>query len=474
MVTAENSGGRALRGFSGRVFPAFLNEGARSLLFSGPRPTRSPHPYRHASPPSSLPPCFDTLMASKPFHVLIIGGGIAGPALALALQKVGISSAIYEGYAFTDLVGGGFSIAPNGVHILDTIGVYQQLKDQVYHATTSYFKDENGKTIIETPFGDERIYGVPSLSMSRALLYRTLAQALKERNVPVYYEKRLVSYEEKADGVLATFEDGTTASGSILIGADGIKSVVRKQMLPNGPEPGFTGVVGVGGFIPVDELPPLAERELNGFSFHFGPQGFFGWGGAEKGTLMWWSNYLRATPYTREECVAPDWKDIKDDLLAKFATWPSPIPFCIAKTQNLLRQNIFDIESLPQWYQGRVLLIGDAAHAVSPNSGQGASLALEDALMITKLLRDHQCNYLTAFPEFVALRKDRCEMIVQGGRQQASNKAEVGWLASKIRNWFIYFAFKLGFANKIKEIMKYRIYLDETPAAAASSSTATK
>lgn len=251
------------------------------------------------------------MAAPRPFHVLIIGGGIGGPALALALDKVGIRSTIFEGYPFSDLVGGGFSIAPNGVHVLNTIGVYELLKDLVYHAETMWMKDEQGKILVESPFGDEKIYGLPSLNMSRPLLYRTLAAKLKERNIEVQYEKRLVSYEEQEDCVVATFEDGTTATGSILVGADGIKSAVRKVMLPKGPEPSYVGIVGVGGFLNLDQLPPIPENELNGFTFSFGPEGFFGWGGAEKGVLMWWSNYMRDVPFTREELVSPDWDVIK-------------------------------------------------------------------------------------------------------------------------------------------------------------------
>lgn len=140
-----------------------------------------------------------------------------------------------------------------------------------------------------------------------------------------------------------------------------------------------------------------------------------------------------------------------------------------------MRQNIFDIESLPAWYKGRVILIGDAAHAVSPNAGQGASMALEDALMLAKLLRDHKTDHTLAYPEFVALRKDRCEAIVASGRRQASSKTHVHWLVSKVRNWFISMIFKYGpVVTQMREVMSYRIQLEEpTQTSDASAAEAT-
>lgn len=400
---------------------------------------------------------------AKPYHVLIIGGGIAGPVLGLALQKVGISCAIYEAYPFVDSVGGGFNIAPNGMHILNQIGLADELIARCAHADTAYFRDETGSELGQFPFGPSSKFEFPAVSMSRTLLYTILAKAVKDRGVPMFHEKKLVSYDDSTQNncVVATFEDGTTAQGDIIIGADGVRSVVRSQMLPNGPAPEYTGLIGIGGFVETDlQVPPT---DFNALTFSFGPQGFFGWGGAEDGKLMWWSNWTRDTPFERSEITNFDVEALKTELLGLFGSWPAPIADCIRNTTNILRHNVYDIQSLPQWSRGRALLIGDAAHAVSPTSGQGVSLALEDALTIVNLLKKHNFDHCAAFEVFEKERKPRCEAIIAEGRRQSGSKGQVSWLTSKIRGFFLKLIFKFTGPARIHEVMSFKVNLDEEP-----------
>lgn len=400
---------------------------------------------------------------AKSYHVLIIGGGIAGPVLALALQKVGISCAVYEAYPFTDTVGGGFNIAPNGMYILNQLGLADELVNRCAHGDMAYFGDETGSELGKFAFGPSSMFGLPSVSMSRGMLYRLVAQALKDRGVPIFYEKKFVSYDGSTnkDKIVATFADGSTAEGDILIGADGVRSAVRDQLLPEGPEPEYVGMIGIGGFVETNlAVPP---EQFNALHFSFGPQGFFGWGGAEDGRLMWWSNWVRERPFERDEIINTDVEALKTELMGLFGQWPSPIPDCIRNTTNILRHNVFDIQTLPRWSQGRVLLIGDAAHAVSPTSGQGVSLALEDAFTIVNLLKKHNFNHAIAFSVFEKERKPRCEAIIAEGRRQSGSKGQVSWFVSKIRGLFLKLIFKLTGPARIHEVMSHKIDLDETP-----------
>jgi len=158
--------------------------------------------------------------------------------------------------------------------------------------------------------------------------------------------------------------------------------------------------------------------------------------------------------------LSPD--ELRRQLLERYGSYYQPIPRLIARTREIIALNIFDIQSLPHWHDGRVMLIGDAAHAVSPNSGQGASLALEDAMYLAKLLRDCAGNYVTAFESFERDRKPRVERIVAAGRRAASDKAIITPLQSKIRNFMIGVMVRLFGIPGMHETLRYRIDWNDT------------
>ncbi|MCE9597028.1 MAG: FAD-dependent monooxygenase [Spirochaetia bacterium] len=396
-------------------------------------------------------------MKNGNFHVLIIGGGIAGPALALALKQAGIASSVFEAYPYGEGIGGGFNIAPNGTRILAQIGVLDDLVSKSTVARFSKFKDERGREMATLPYGDPARYGQPALTMSRATLFECLAQTMKQRGISAQYEKRLTSFEDTADGVVAYFADGSSARGDILVGADGVRSAVRNFLLPAGPNPEFTGMLGVCGFAPADAFPEIHTSDVEAITFTFGPDGFFGHGGGDTKTFLWWANMMAETPFTAEQISSIDHAAAREELLKRFGTYYAPIPSLIAKTPKILRQNTYDIQSLPFWHKGRVVLIGDAAHAVSPNSGQGASLALEDALFLANLLRTSERGYSETFAAFESARKGRVEKIVQEGRRRSKGKDVATPLQSRIRNFFIGIMIKLFGVKGQDEVFGYRV-----------------
>jgi 2-polyprenyl-6-methoxyphenol hydroxylase-like FAD-dependent oxidoreductase len=377
--------------------------------------------------------------------VLIAGGGVGGPALALFLKKAGISSAIYEAYPYTQGVGGGLNLAPNGMNVLTELGLAETLLTRATVARVSVFMDERGKSLRRLPYGDPRRYGQPAVSMSRALLFGLLAEELRRQEIPIHYEKRVSDVEENGDSVTITFADGGSAQGDLLIGADGVRSAVRSSLTPNGPLPAYTGIIGIGGFTPLPALPAISPADIEALTYTFGPRGFFGYGGADNGTMMWWSNLWRKREFSHEELADLDQRAIQDELLQRYRGYHEPIASLVTDSTSVLRMNIYDILSLPTWHKGRVALIGDAAHAVSPNAGQGASMALEDAMCLAMLLRD--CgDHARAFTEFERLRKDRVEKIVAEGRRRGGGKEEVSAFQSRLRNTMM--KFFLGRANE--------------------------
>ena len=174
-------------------------------------------------------------------------------------------------------------------------------------------------------------------------------------------------------------------------------------------------------------------------------------------SIGWWSNYETSTPLSKDELR--DTSDIIPSTLELLKNTHFPAKELIQRSTIPLKVNIFDIQSLPTWHTERVLLIGDAAHAVSPNSGQGVSLAAEDASLLGLLLSRMACPPAEIFEKFEQMRKGRVEKIVERGRKGKNNKTEVGPLRERIRNFFIWIMFKLVGIERIMG-WQYRYRID--------------
>lgn len=170
---------------------------------------------------------------------LVIGGGIAGPVTALALQKAGIESVVFEAYDTTAHgVGGMLSVAPNGLAALRIVGLASDFGEPLRHMVMADAKD---RTL-------GRITGDLSRVVTRAELYQRLHDLAVSQKIKVEYGKRLVDVQCREGGVPATFSDGTSESGDVLIGADGIRSTVRTIIDPHAPAPEYVGLLGFGSY----------------------------------------------------------------------------------------------------------------------------------------------------------------------------------------------------------------------------------
>jgi 2-polyprenyl-6-methoxyphenol hydroxylase-like FAD-dependent oxidoreductase len=193
-------------------------------------------------------------------------------------------------------------------------------------------------------------------------------------------------------------------------------------------------------------------------SMTFGRNAFFGTFPLKDGSIGWWTNYSATDPWSQKELK--DTTDVIPHALQKLERTHFPAKELVQKTSLLLKVNVFDIQSLPTWHDSnRILLIGDAAHAVSPNSGQGVSLAIEDASLLALLLSRMCSDPSDIFARFETMRKPRVEKIVSGGRKQKKNKTEVGVVGEWIRNLALRVVF--GFFG-VERVMgwQYRYRID--------------
>ena len=373
-------------------------------------------------------------MTRRSRKALIIGAGIAGPVAAICLKKAGIDAEVFEAWPYSTGIGGGLQIAPNGMHVLADIGLADQMIREGSICESFDFCSQSGQKLASINRNMAQRFGQPAVNMCRATLNEAILAKATAEDIDVHFEKRLLSIEDRADQpVIAHFADGSSAEGDFLIGADGVHSAVRGHVVPFGPKPFDTGLIGFGGFAPraLFEGTSIGQR----VETTFGKSGFFGYGLCSpdpQDGVMWWSTQPGQN-VDAETFRGMSLDEMKRHLLEFHAGWHDPIPRILAAAENIVVTATLDVASLPTWSRGRTLLIGDAAHATSPHAGQGASLALEDAMRLGRLMR--QGNELSAtFEAFESERRPRAESVVALARRNGNSKREFSATGAWVRD----------------------------------------
>jgi FAD-dependent urate hydroxylase len=369
---------------------------------------------------------------------LVIGGGIAGPAAAMALQKAGIDATIYEAYESTaDGVGGGLSIAPNGLAALAVLDAEHVVTRIGIPVTAMVIQSWTGKRLAR--FGGTDPDEPMMQFVWRGELYRALNEEAARRGIRTEYGKRLVSVTESPDAVTAHFADGTRATADLLIGADGIRSTVRTLIDPAAPLPRYAGLASFAG-----RLDDTGEPSTGG-AMHmvFGRRAFFGYQVLDDRGGGWFVNLPQKAPQSLADARAVGAEQWIRELTEVFRDDRTPAARMIARTRPedlLIVGPMEDVPTVPTWSRGRMVLVGDSAHATSPSSGQGASLAIESAVQLARCLRDlpHE-QALTAYDR---LRRARVEKIIANAARTNSDKA-AGPVARVLRDLFLPVAMKL-------------------------------
>jgi FAD-dependent urate hydroxylase len=260
--------------------------------------------------------------------------------------------------------------------------------------------------------------GTVSHTIKRARLYRALHEEAAARGIRVEYGRRLTGAEVTADGgVVAAFDDGTSATGDLLVGADGVHSTTRRLLDPAAPAGRYVGLVNFGGYTPDS----AGTAEPGVWHMIFGRRAFFGYVVDPDGGTVWFANVPRPA-VTAAERAATSPEQWQRQLVELFAGDHGPAGDLVAAgTLELAGDSTHDLPSVPTWHRGPMVIVGDAAHAPSPTSGQGASMAAEDAVVLAKCLRD-----LPEIPQALAayerLRRRRVERIVAQGARTGSAK----------------------------------------------------
>jgi salicylate hydroxylase len=341
-------------------------------------------------------------MPRRSLKVLIAGGGIGGITAALALAQRGIEAVLFEQTDAFRQVGAGIQISANAARILRSFGLSEGLaRVAVFPESRDYHAWDTGERLYGTPLGAraEARFGAPYYHIHRADLLDVLLTGLKRSQYRL--SARVNRFEQDEKSVTICLDDGTTASGDVLIGADGIHSVVRAQMF-GAERPRYTGNVAWRGLVPAERLAHLDLPRVT--SVWMGPNRSIVQYYVAAGRTFNWIGISRSAEPARESWLA---EGSVEQALAEYAGWHPTIRTVIAATPRLLRQALYDREPLPNWQVGRVVLLGDAAHPMLPFYAQGAAQSIEDAYVVAGCLAKYADDPVAALARYVRLRQPR-------------------------------------------------------------------
>ncbi|MFI0228439.1 FAD-dependent oxidoreductase [Streptomyces sp. NPDC017086] len=355
-------------------------------------------------------------------RVLVVGGGIAGSATALGLHKAGLDVTVLEAHPDTaEDIGAFLTLGSNGMRALAELDATDAVTAVGFPLTSLRLLDDQGTEVAHTPLGEADDPVLRYRCLRRGALNAALQAEAVRRGVPLRHGVRLVSVAQGPDGVTARCADGTTVTADLLVGADGLHSTVRRLVLP-GVRPVYAGQRVYYGYTAAAPGTAPAPGPDGAITMVRGSATAFGYAVSPAGETYW---FARAggeplpTGASAEQSAEPSAgppADPRERLLALLRADATPAAALVGAAGAVMVTNATELPLGASWHAGRVLLVGDAAHAASPATGQGASMALEDAVVLAKALRDLR-EPAAAYAAYERHRRPRAEhnITVSGG-----------------------------------------------------------
>lgn len=350
---------------------------------------------------------------SKPIHIAVSGAGIAGLSAAIALRRLGMRPVIFESAPEIKALGSGLVLAANAMQALQRIGIAGQIIPAGKVLELISVLDQLGGVISRTDSSALNArFGVSNFAIHRADLHRILLEAAV--GIPLDTGKKVVGCSQDADSATLHFQDGSIYRADAVLAADGIHSAIRQQLFPES-KPRYAG------YTCWRAVPVCPEIELEGPTETWGPNGRIGLVPLINHQIYWYA------------CVnapeqAPAMRDMgMNELRRMFQDYHYPTPQVLEATKDaqLIWNDIIDLKPLPAFARGRVLLLGDAGHATTPNMGQGACQALEDvAVLMDEWEKQPGMSATEIFLRFEKRRLKRVHSIVKGS-----------WTIGKVAQW---------------------------------------
>ncbi len=353
-----------------------------------------------------------------PKQALIAGGGIGGLAAAIALERRGIACEILERSHFAEETGAGIQLGPNATRALDALGVLEAIEPSSFRPEAIVVRDGvSGRKLTTLPLGRaaEERYGAPYLTLRRADLHAGLRAGLGGLAcVTLRSGFALAAIDAHGPDVVVRADDGSEAKGACLIGADGMWSAVRAIMSPTASLR-FAGATAWRMRLPRDDLPaPFAEPVVG---LWLGPRTHLVHYPVSAGAE------LNVVAVSEGGAAGDGWNQPGNHaaLLASFKRWTTDVKSLLERAEAWRAWSLYRLTHLERWSEGRVTLLGDAAHPVLPYLAQGAALAIEDSIILAACIAEGRGDPAAAFRRYERLRRPRAARVQRTSRR-------FGWL----------------------------------------------
>jgi salicylate hydroxylase len=347
--------------------------------------------------------------------IAVVGGGIGGLAAALALLRQGIDVDVYEQAPELKDVGAGVQISANGTRVLYALGLETEVESLGFVPARKEIRHWNsGRTWTLFDLGAISVkrYGFPYVMMHRRDLHAILADAIARlKPDAIRLDMRCVGLTQSCSSVRIDFDSGESAEATLAVGADGVHSTVRENLF-GADAPQFTGLVAWRGLVPVERLPPQVSRAGTNW---VGPGGHVVHYPVRRGELMNFAGFSE-----RDDWRIESWnvRGTKEECAGDFRHWHPDVHAIIGTIETTYKWAMMLRPPMERWTKGRVTLLGDACHPTLPFLAQGAVMALEDALILTRCLTTYR-DHAAAFARYEAARKERTARVVHGSAENA-------------------------------------------------------